>query len=187
MAPRSELIPAAPFAQWLNQRFGELAAQEDSDLNSACVRLAKELGWTDVSVEAGERKLYRFRKQMRAGSRIVKGKVKKGDFPTEVFSRQVVVEALHHAGVPLGDVYPYEAVVDEFQMEYDVPLSEARRLADAWIEQAWTSVWEREGRYQLPAQRPSHYCGACKRTTKRFVGVCEECMAPVNSVLRAVA
>jgi hypothetical protein len=183
MAKKSEQIPAAPFTRWLNERLGQLVAQGNVDLNSACRALARELGWTDISVDAGTRKLWRLRKQLSASS----ANGKKCEIPTETFSRQVVIEALHHAGVPLGELYPYEAIVDEFQLEYDVPLDQARRLADAWVEQAWRKVWEREGRYMMPAQRPELYCGCCKRTTRKFVGVCEECMAPVKSVLRAVA
>lgn len=183
MARRSEQIPAAPFARWLNERYGQLAAQDGHDLNTACQALARELGWTDISADAGVRKLWRLRKQLAASS--VKGR--KCEVPTDTFSRQVVIEALHHAGVPLGDLYPYEAIVDEFQLEYDVPLTEARRLADAWCEQAWKKAWEQEGRYVLPEKRPSHYCGSCRRTTRKFVGVCEECMASVRSVLGAVA
>jgi hypothetical protein len=188
MARAKEQIPAAPFAEWLNERFAIWARRCEGDINVAARMVAKEIGWDKKSVtEGGVRNLYRYRKQMCGTSKVVDGKTIKYDRPTETFSRWVVQEALNHAGVPIAEVYPYEALVDEFQAEYDIPRVEARRLADAWIEQAWTSAWEEKGRYVAPAKRPSHYCGSCKRTTRKFVGVCEECMAPVKSVLRAVA
>lgn len=188
MARAKDQIPAEPFVRWLNERFAWWAVKCGGDVNSAALKLAKEIGWDEkCRTDGGVRNLYRYRKQLRGTSKKERGKNVKIDIPTDTFSRLVVEEALHRAGVPFGEVYPYESIVDEFQMEYDIPRLDAERLADAWVEQAWMTAWEREGRYVVPEKRPEHYCGSCRRTTRKFVGVCEECMAPVKSVLRAVA
>lgn len=179
----TEYVPAAPFAEWLNQRLGEIAAASN-ELQDACAILAAEVGWTDNSVQAGIRKLYRFRHQLMSGS----VKCKKGDYPTDVFTRSSVEEALNRAGLRLGELYPYEALVDEFAAEYAVPRDQAQQLADAWIERTWHTAFQDVGRFVLPEHRPRRYCPDCKVTTRVFAGVCEECMAPDKPrILKAVA
>lgn len=182
--PRTDQVPAAPFAQWLNERLAHHTKRCGGDLNSATVALTFECGWS--TQKDGARKLFRYRKQMRSTSF---GKAdRKGEVKSDTFPRQCVEEALHHAGLRLGDLYPYEALVDEFQMEYEVPRDQARVLADAWIERTWHTAWQDVGRFTLPEYRPRRYCAACKRTTRVFAGCCEECMAPDRArILAAVA
>jgi hypothetical protein len=178
----TEYVPAAPFADWLNQRLGEIAS--GTELEEACAILAEEVGWSDTSKQAGIRKLYRFRHQLMSGS---VGSVKK-ERPTDVFTRRSVEEALNHAGLRLGELYPYEALVDEFVMEFAVPRDQGYELADAWIERTWHTAFQDVGRFVLPEHRPHRYCSDCRRTTRVFAGVCEECMAPDKPrILKAVA
>lgn len=184
----TEYVPAAPFADWLNKRLGQIAAGFDDSATvkyeRACAILAAEVGWTDVSVQAGIRKLYRFRHCLM--SSIKNGK--KGDVPTDMFTRASVEEALNRAGCRLGELYPYEALVDEFVWEFEVPRDQARELADAWIERTWHTAFEDVGRFKLPEHRPTRYCVDCHRTTRVFAGVCEECMAPDKPrILKAIA
>lgn len=179
----TEYVPAPPFADWLNHRLGVIAARV-SNLEDACAHLASEMGWTNVSTQAGVRKLYRFRHKLMSSS--VNGK--KGDVPTDVFTRASVEEALNHVGIRLGELYPYEALVDEFVWEYEVPRDQAFRLADEWIERTWQTAWQDVGRFALPEHRPTRYCSDCKHTTRVFAGVCEECMSPDRlRILKAVA
>ena len=102
MAPVREMVPAAPFAEWLNHRLGQLAARAENELNGAIIALVREVGWDCPTVEAGQRKLYRFRHQLMSGSR----NGVKGTWPTERFPRFTVEEALHCAGVLFEDLYP---------------------------------------------------------------------------------
>lgn len=184
MARAKEQVPAEPFVRWLNERLAFWATRCNGDVNGAAQLLAKEIGWDKMGSDGGVRNLYRYRKQMRGSS----GGGRKFDVPTETFGRPAVEEALHCAGVRLGELYPYEALVDEFQMEYDVQRDQARVLADAWIERMWQTAWRDVGRFTLPEHRPRRYCAPCKRTTRAFAGCCEECMAPDKlRLLAAVA
>jgi hypothetical protein len=183
-------IPAAPFAKYLNDRVAHWENRlEDGAIPGAQARVLMELGWTG---QTGERRLYRMRYCI---SETAKGrKTKKGIQgvravgTANVFTRRVVEEALHHAGVRLGEVYPYEALIDEFQMEYLVPRDQATRLADAWVESTWQTVWENLGLFVDETARPSCYCRACKRTTRLFMGTCDSCGAShPASMVAAVA
>lgn len=206
MGKLKDPIPAKPFADWLNHRYEQLAKQQrltqrfdtsKAELGAKSM-LCRELGWPET--DTGLRRLHRFRamisesavgrkdqnvKYKRSGEQGPRGTRKV--VPAETFSRQMVEEALHHAGIRLGEIYPYEALVDEMQMEYLVPRDQAVRLADAWIERVWQTVWQQVGLYVTPDERPRAYCRSCAATTAKFMGVCEECCAPVEPVLVAAA
>ena len=188
-------VPAEPFAGWLNHRYAEIARSGAPD---AAISLCREVGWIKdeaekTQAETAKRRLYRFRhmngetyvgrtdqRRHELGSRGKRKAIKIDAFP-----RDIVEEALHCAGVHLGELYPYEALVDEMMMEYIVPRDQAARLADAWIDRVWQTTWERVGLYVVPSDRPRAYCRGCSKTTSVFMGVCEECCAPVESVLVA--
>ena len=99
---REDLIPAGPFRDYLNERirFWENAVGDDTTgLAGPLRRVCDELGWTE---ESGTRRLFR----MRHGLRGVGRNKSTRDVPTDHFSRPVVEDALHHAGVPFTDLYP---------------------------------------------------------------------------------
>lgn len=125
----TEMVPAEPFARWLNQR---LAWWEKRALIESVVKpsrgdvgslgpmqcLLLEIGW---SLDSGPRKLYRYRslrrettigKSPRRGIRgiaVVK--------PMLECQRAIVEEALHHAGVPFSDLYPDIAAAEAVEPE----------------------------------------------------------------------
>jgi hypothetical protein len=183
----SEWLPAAPFAQWLNQRVAywenhpyRKAANETTNTGdtSPTGQVCYEIGWLDDATS--QRRLYRMRHQLSESST---GR-RRGETPgirkttqTERFNRRVVEEALHHAGVLLSELYPYEALIDEFVAEYLVPRDLAQRLADEWIEATWQAVWNRVGLFVTEEDRPRCYCRSCKKTTRLFMGTCGECGA----------
>ena len=115
MAPVQETVPAAPFAQWLNRRLGQIAARADTEFRGAVEALVYELGWDTPTLNAGIRKLYRFRHQLMSGSR---GGVK-GSRPADTFPRETVEEALYHAGVMFDDIYPEIAAEEDVELEPD--------------------------------------------------------------------
>lgn len=182
-----EGIPAEPFARWLNERidywtkrldFADRRVPVEGEL-SPIVTVCRELGWPEDAT--GVRRVYRMRHQL-ADSAIGKKNGQPGTGVRTVqhtpeFNRRTVEEALHHAGIRLGELYPHEALVDEFAMEYLVPRDLAARLADAWIEKTWQAVWQQVGLFVSEEDRPQCYCRECKRTTKLFVGACDSCGA----------
>lgn len=183
-----DAIPSGPFAAWLNERvefwtrrldFGDRRMPLQGEV-SPTAKVCREVGWPDN--ETGIRRLYRMRHQL--GESAVG---RKNDKPgsgrrvvthTSMFNRRTVEEALHHAGVGLGELYPYEALIDEFAVEYNVPRDQARRLADGWIDSTWRAVWETAGLFVSEESRPQVYCRECKRTTRLFMGVCDSCGNP---------
>ena len=182
----ADVVPAAPFSRWVNERIAYWERRVGSD--AALARLCAEIGWTG---DAGMRRLYRYRRQL---SESYVGKSKKRNHRgvpivklAETFSRKVVEEALHHADVRLGEVYPYEALIDEFQMEYNTTRDQAQRLADAWIEGTWRTAWENVGLFVAEEDRPRAYCAECRETTRLFAGTCGACGSPnVQSLVAAV-
>jgi hypothetical protein len=184
----TQLVPAEPFAQWLNARLAHWRERVGDD-RGAVTALCNELGWDG---ESGTRRAYRMRHQL-AESAIGRKKQpgvsgRRTITHAEFFARSTVEEALHRAGVRLGEVYPREALVDEFVMEYLVPRDQAVRLADAWVERTWQTVWEKVGLFVNEEDRPSCYCRACKRTTRLFMGTCDSCgVAHAPSVVSALA
>lgn len=182
-----ESLPSEPFAAWLNERVAywerrlgfDDGKHTRNDEVTPLARVCQEVGWPES--DSGYRRLYRMRHRL-AESAIGKKNGKR--IPgmrtvaeTESFSRWTVQDALHHAGVQLGELYPYEALVDEFATEYLVPRDLAGRLADAWIETTWQTVWRRVGLFVSEEARPQCYCRACKRTTRLFMGSCDACGA----------
>jgi hypothetical protein len=130
--PGWEVIPAEPFARWLNERveywvrcygveegrrMGELA---DGITAGPCLRVVHECGWT---ADAGLRRLHRMRRQLRE-DRVgrqqrqgIKGTPVVGH--TDWFERHTVEDALFHAGVPFGDLYPEIAAAEDVALEPD--------------------------------------------------------------------
>lgn len=186
MQSTTDVVPAAPFSRWINDRVDYWERRLGGE--AALARFCAEVGWPG---EGGMRKLYRYRRQIME-SYVGKNKAR-GERGTpvvklaEVYKRKVVEEALHHAGVRLGEVYPFEALIDEFQMEYVTTRDQARRLADAWIESTWRTAWENVGLFVAEEDRPRAYCAECRLTTRLFVGACGECGSPnVQSLVAAV-
>jgi hypothetical protein len=184
----TQLVAAKPFADWLNARLAYW--RERAGDEGAVTALCQELGWDGQS---GTRRALRMRQQL-AESAIGRKNKQPGVYGTrtvthaDYFARRTVEEALHRAGVRLGELYPYEALVDEFTMEYLVPRDQAMRLADAWIERTWQTVWEEAGLFVNEEDRPSCYCRACKRTTRLFMGTCDSCgVAHAPSMIAAAA
>jgi hypothetical protein len=103
---RDDLIPAAPFREYLNQRiaFWEKALGEETGVNRGPDgagpqrRVCDELGWVN---DSGIRRLYRMRNGLRGVGRNKASR----DVPTEHFSRAVVEDALHFAGIDFTDMY----------------------------------------------------------------------------------
>jgi hypothetical protein len=112
-----ERVPAAPFANWLNQRIAYWEAREDS-LN-AVIHLLDEIGWP---VQSGSRRLYRYRRMLaetRRGRDNSRG-IPRGKAMTLVateYPRAVVEDALHHAGVLFSEVYPEIAAAEDLELE----------------------------------------------------------------------
>lgn len=108
MARHVERVPAQPFIDWLEQRLACYEAYEHCPSHPVSPRpstgplakLAEECGWG--TGDAGIRKLYRFRHSLKSG--LVDGEKK--DTRTDTFARDIVEDALHHAGVPFVLVYP---------------------------------------------------------------------------------
>lgn len=184
MARATERLPSRPFADWLNERIARWEARLGGE--AALKKVCDEIGWTD---DAGMRRLYRYRRMLSESTR---GKSKQRGVRgvtfvtiTDSFARQPVEEALHHAGVRLGELYPYEALLDEFQMEYGVPRDQATRLADSWIEATWQTVWAKVGLFVSEEDRPRLYCRECKVTTRVYMGACESCGNPCSAQIVA--
>jgi hypothetical protein len=117
----TEMIPAKPFADLLNARveFWERRLSADglpSD-RGATVRVAHEFGWTDG--ESGIRRLYRLRfrtlESTTGRSKHSKG-VRKISI-AETFRRDLVEDALHHAGIQFADLYPDIAAAEDLELE----------------------------------------------------------------------
>src|SRR5687767_11246626 len=111
MAARREPVPAWPFSEWLNDRAAYWVVRVGGrDQDAALRHVAGECGWPGNS---GLRKLYRYRYQQRSTSvRDERGR-RKSDIPTITFPRDVVEEALHHAGEDFAGLFVGYA--DRFQ------------------------------------------------------------------------
>src|SRR4051812_10610355 len=113
---RRERVPAEPFARWLNQRLAwwekeaPLEVVKVSQANGSlgpiqCLLL--EIGWP---LDKGPRRLYRYRRlrsETSVGRNLRQGK--RGTLAVKLqreFPRDVVEDALDHAGVLFGDLYP---------------------------------------------------------------------------------
>jgi hypothetical protein len=117
----ADLIPAQPFADWLNERIEhwQTVLPGDPKNSGALYRVLEEIGWTPG--EAGVRRLYRYRKclsETRTGRNIRKGIPGVCiTVPVAMYPRPVVEDALHHAGVLFSDLYPAIAASEELWLE----------------------------------------------------------------------
>jgi hypothetical protein len=123
-----EMVPAEPFSDWLNQRVAYWATRLDGaggheGETGPAAHVCQEVGWWGSlkrERDTGIRKLYRFRTRhsektvgrVKGGGRGVIVKVEATEFP-----RDVVEEALHHAGVLFEELYPGIAAAEEVMLE----------------------------------------------------------------------
>lgn len=117
-----EKVPAEPFTRWLNERYEfhcrRMGVVSDPDLNrmaNPSLALCDEIGWP----EHGIRRLYRYR-HGRVETHKGRTKTRKGVplvKPATHWRRDVVEEALHHAGVPFSDLYPEIAAAEDIPLE----------------------------------------------------------------------
>ena len=128
LSKKLERVPAAPFARWLNQRLEYWRRQEQMNSlipglagtdSSSIKRLLQEIGWPDA--DSGARRLYRYRRMI---SETAVGKNARLGIrgtavtrTTETYPRQIVEDALHHAGVLFSEVYPEIAAAEDQHLE----------------------------------------------------------------------
>jgi hypothetical protein len=114
---KREWVPAEPFARWLNER---VTYWEQSSKDAALRKVLEEIGWTDYSVEAGLRRLFRMRYMRLESAHGRKKGVSRGvPFVGRVdqFRRSIVEDALHNAGVLFADLYPEIAAAEDVLLE----------------------------------------------------------------------
>lgn len=115
MAPFRERVPARPFAEWLRARVEFYERQQRAvkswDRN-ALAQVAAECGWPG---ESGQRKLYRYLRELKSTKR--GRRAKSMEVPAETYPRPVVEDALHHAGVDFYSIYPELAYERDIELE----------------------------------------------------------------------
>jgi hypothetical protein len=131
---KEDRIPAEPFQRFLLARIAHwenaLSSEGAADRTGARKRVCEELGWPD---ETGVRKLYRMSHGLRGVGRHSGSR----DVPTDYFSRVTVEDALHHAGVAFGDLYPDLVDDDLDPVEGFCVKHEGRVFLDARGECQW--------------------------------------------------
>ena len=118
-----EVVPSLPFAEWLNRRVSEHEADAargyGPDEYGPIIRMCIELGWSPT--DAAARRLYRMRYMISETSRGRKSR--RGEKGVRVlgvadwYTRSVVEEALFHAGVPFGELYPEIVAAEDLVLE----------------------------------------------------------------------
>jgi hypothetical protein len=172
MAKGGFQIPAWPFAAWLNERVAmfEARAQSADEKRSVLAQVASECGWG--SEDGGLRKLYRYRHMQKGTSVKVQGSKNqhlKIDIRTYRFFRDVVEDALHHAGVDFTDLhvdYANSRVgtvgrprdVLEFITAYE-PIAE-ELLSPVVVRQAWCITCAEE--VLLDAEGQCQWCAGAR-------------------------
>ena len=106
MARPTEYVRVQPFRDWLNERYDryeqEFAGVGNKHVLGPLIRLCQDIGW---GTAAGQRRLYRYRRGLSDTKR--GGRASKAITVAAVgFSRQVVEDALAHAGVDFYELYP---------------------------------------------------------------------------------
>lgn len=120
-----EMVPAQPFADLLNARVAywerELAGGVLPGDDGPTVRVARQFGWVHNKEDAdtGVRRLYRHRHRVMESAK-GKSRGSKGTrtvYLTDEFRRDIVEDALHHAGIPFAELYPEIAEAEEVELE----------------------------------------------------------------------
>lgn len=120
----TEMVPAVPFANWLNERvkYWEQRAPsttpepgETAFERGAGTRVLGEIGWQEG--DSALRRLYKYRYRRFDSKKKVNGRFVRYVYAPDCYPRDIVEDALDHAGVPFADLYPEIAAADEVELE----------------------------------------------------------------------
>ena len=102
-----EQIPAAPFAQWLNDEIKRIEADDPFRTEEKSVVPAVRI--LAARLDVSDRWIYRFRKSLDSYGR-----------PTNTAPRDPVEDALERAGVPFAALYPDLVASGDVELEPDI-------------------------------------------------------------------